>query len=49
MWECPECGAFFGSASASSVEDGDEIVGGVDCPECGAFISDEELKQGSED
>ena len=49
MWECPHCGAFFGAASASSVEDGDEIVGGVECPSCGEFISDEELEEGISD
>jgi len=44
--ECPECGAIFFVASASSVEEPDgTICGGVECPECGTFISDEELEQ----
>ena len=42
--ECPHCGHIFFTASASSVEDAGEIIGGVECPECGEFISDEELE-----
>ena len=48
MWECPHCGTYFSAASASSVEDAGEIVGGVECPECGEFISNEELEQETE-
>ena len=47
--ECPHCGHIFFTASASSVEDGGEIVGGVECPECGEFISDEELEAQDDD
>jgi len=47
--ECPECGAIFFVASASSVEEAGEIVGGVECPECGAFIDDETLEAQAED
>jgi DNA-directed RNA polymerase subunit RPC12/RpoP len=37
-WECEECGHVFSVASASSIEEGDEIIPGVTCPECGAFV-----------
>jgi predicted nucleic acid-binding Zn-ribbon protein len=47
--ECPECGAIFFAASASSVEEPDgSITGGVECPECGAFLSDDELEEDEE-
>jgi DNA-directed RNA polymerase subunit RPC12/RpoP len=42
MWECSECGHCFSVASASSLDQDDEIVPGVECPECGAFVSDED-------
>jgi ribosomal protein S27AE len=37
-WECEECGYVFWVASASSMDLGGEIIGGVTCPRCGAFV-----------
>jgi len=49
MWECPECGHRFSTASAASTDEGGDTVSGVDCPSCGYFISDDELAGQSQD
>jgi hypothetical protein len=41
MWECPECGYEFMSASAMSGPEPD-CEPGIECPSCGAFIPDAE-------
>lgn len=50
MWECPECGALFSVASASSIEEPDgTITGGSECPECGAFVADDDVAEEDEE
>jgi ssDNA-binding Zn-finger/Zn-ribbon topoisomerase 1 len=41
-WVCDECGHEFWVASASSIDNGIEIIGGCTCPNCGAFVFTDE-------